>query len=107
MNEQQDPNQKISKPLKPLYNLGKRLEGFNAKDFGKQQQCPNCEQYKAFRPFYAYGFGGLFAAFLGLPWVLIFIGIPVVIGGLLVSIAGFVTPKNEWHCKNCKYKWSV
>ena len=72
-----------------------------------KKQCPNCKSYKTIAPFYAFGIGGIVVAILALPWVIVIIGIPFVIAGVILSIAGFTRSKNLRSCNKCKYEWTV
>lgn len=72
-----------------------------------KKQCPNCKSFKTISPFYAYGIGGLVLAVLALPWIIIIIGIPFVLAGIILSIVGFTKPRNLSSYNHCKYQWIV
>ena len=72
-------------------------------------ECPNCQQFKTWRPGSVYFWGGLVFALLSTPWVFILIGIPFLIGGAVLALFGWLQMRNgnPRVCRNCGWREGV
>lgn len=68
-------------------------------------QCLNCGSFKVWKRGSVYLWGGIVFAVLSLPWVLILIGIPFLLAGLLLALAGFAEMRqgNPLRCRQCDW----
>jgi hypothetical protein len=68
-------------------------------------QCPNCGSYKVWRRGKAWLWGGIVFAALSVPWVFALIGIPFLIAGLILALAGYgeVSNGNPLRCRACDW----
>lgn len=72
-------------------------------------QCPNCGEYKVGKIGKGLVIFGLVFAVLALPWTLILIGIPFLLGGLLIAAIGYGRMKSgdPYFCGACHWRGAL
>jgi hypothetical protein len=72
-------------------------------------QCPNCGSFKTWHAGTVYFWGGIVFAALSIPWMLILIGIPFFLAGVVLAILGGLSmlSGNPLSCRACHWRVSI